>query len=260
MRKVFEELRVLSALTRTLPSEIALLRIALRRIIVIGIILNLLPWLIILRLSWQSNDNGLEPKSISPKERRRTDLGQEGMKNTVFEKTLLYILEISCPVGMFVEGPFGIPPSKPLSWSSSLWSFDADQCVSSEGFLVTFTPASVEGSGEVIFSYPFYSKLNSLKIHFFNGRQSIQGRRRRAILNDLISQRVLPVSAKNGSTAEVEVNFFGFRAQGELVRSNVMTPAPKDTEAGILVASNPTDEDRIGTGRNTWRSLYEKSV
>jgi hypothetical protein len=35
----------------------------------------------------------------------------------------------------------------------------------------------------------------------------------------------------------------------ETVRSNVMTPAPEST--GVLVALNPTDEGRIGTGRNT---------
>jgi hypothetical protein len=33
------------------------------------------------------------------------------------------------------------------------------------------------------------------------------------------------------------------------IRSNVMTPAPQSF--GVLVASEPTDEGRIGTGRNT---------
>jgi len=57
------------------------------------------------------------------------------------KNTLLDILEISSPVRMFVIGPSGVPCSKrPFSFLS--WRFGADQCASSDGFLVTITPGS----------------------------------------------------------------------------------------------------------------------
>jgi hypothetical protein len=43
------------------------------------------------------------------------------------------------------------------------------------------------------------------------------------------------------------------------MRHNLMMTLPFG-DRGVLVASNPTDEGRIGTGRNTWRGLDEKSI
>jgi hypothetical protein len=171
--------------------------------------------------------------------------------------TLVDILEISRPVRMFRVTFPGVPPPEALL---VFWSFGADQCASSEGFLVTFTPGGVE---VICCDYSYLSEYvlfgNS---HFSNGRQSIQGRRRRAPGEIQASVAAfaetprLPVSAKNGSTAERDERVSIIVYLRRWIRHNLMMTIPPSE--GILVALNPTDEGRIGTGRNTWKTGDER--
>jgi hypothetical protein len=158
-----------------------------------------------------------------------------------FENTLLNILEIRAPIGMFPVRPSVVPLPVPVSSRS----FGADQCASSEGFLVTFTPER----GVVIFcDYSCFSEY-FIQIHSFEWK-TVYPRSRPSLpssANQRLEKRV-PVCAKNGSTAKH--SYDTSEVQGRRMRHNLMMTT---TSLGILVASEPTDEGRIGTGRNTER-------
>jgi hypothetical protein len=177
------------------------------------------------------------------------------------ERALANILEVGRPVRMLPVTPRSVPMNFPVFFES----FGADQCASSEGFLVTLTPG--EGSIVIFCDYSLCSKeicqphrfipfkirvgkepghqLEQPKPSGF-GTLSFEG------LSMLRTQLTIPKHF-------VGMNRPRFADSPERgMRHNLMMTAPRPE--GILVASNPTDEGRIGTGRNTWRGLDEKSI
>jgi hypothetical protein len=160
----------------------------------------------------------------------------------------------------------------PLSVLIAFRSFGADQCASSEGFLVTFTP---ETRRIRIFPLDFLSEYLS-EVHCFhhcffenkeqrkNSSRAVQSYTtmptrvsdfgRETFLADLYSERPVSVGIVpmgSSSTESFIENFDVARTQdwylGEVLGIDLMNPG----SLGILVALKPTDEGRIGTGRNT---------
>jgi hypothetical protein len=184
------------------------------------------------------------------------------------ENTLLYIFQIRGPIGVFLVSPSAVPGSETSFFVSSLGSFDADQCVSSEGFLVAFTPSTIMRAGEVIFSYSLFSECSIFHNRFQTtvpkGARNLDGRRDPGFCDLYRSQstrkcrnrvcRSIPSVVAPAIEGRIRC---GDTAPGEEMRSNVMTPGNL-TVVGILAALKPTDEDRIGTGRNTLGSYYER--
>jgi hypothetical protein len=162
----------------------------------------------------------------------------------------LSISEIIREVGMYFETSFSVP-----GYLSIFKDFGADQCASSEGFLVTFIPR--RGCGEVIFSYSFSSDVIQIQRRCLvtpAGPEASSEPGYQSVTNSLpregfisivpVPRELLKVPMGNQSPSRF---IRGHRE--ETMRSNVMTPAPQSF--GVLVASEPTDEGRIGTGRNT---------
>ena len=186
--------------------------------------------------------NSLRGKEEISKGRKATELRKTGLQqNTLYKNTLLNIPEVVRPVGVFPVGAFGVPPRETSLLVSSFWSFGPCLGSSSEGFLATFTPR--EGAKVIFCDYSFFSEY-FVEIHFFNGRQSIQGRCRTLERG--------PVSAKNGSTAEDDMILSLYRRKG-MRRNLMMTNLPT---RGILVSLKPTEE-ALRKGRNTERRNYE---
>ena len=165
------------------------------------------------------------------------------MQKTVFENTLYRILKISAPVGMSSESFSGIPSWVALSFSFLFQDFGADQCASSEGFSVTFIP----GSGVISFDYPFFSEYRLNCSHFFN-RKTVYPRSKP-------SERNLVRLHQEWQYCRMIDEKQSFDAQEIWVRLNLMMTAP----SGVLVALIPTDEGRIGTGRNTKKQKKDES-
>jgi len=135
-------------------------------------------------------------------------------------------------------------------------SFGADQCASSEGFLVTFTPEGKD-SEESTFSLDFSSgySFEDCFIHIPGSsrcRGPLTHKRkpeRRLPLGSTI-RRLLQLWRKNRDS--------GVPERGEHILSEndlegsfricVMIPGP--TPWVVLEAENPTDDGRIGTDRN----------
>jgi hypothetical protein len=158
------------------------------------------------------------------------------------------IFQVTSEIRMNSVVPPLVPDHNPISRS-----FGADQCASSEGFLVTFTP---EGTKVIFCGYSLISEYFLECLHFFDGRQSIQGRTRADHLttNDS-SQTYRKICSEFGTRFRQEWQYCrtrGDMALGviprERMRHNLMMTNPPRC---ILVASKPTDEGRIGTGRNT---------
>jgi len=230
---LYKELRHLESLQR---KSLFWVRLLVYLILGIILVLSLLFTRVSLTLSKRLDQfgckqpcGGVEGKSV------------ERQANTK-EKTLDDILEIPCPVRVFFVASFGVPVSVPVSWS-----FGADQCSSSEGFLVTFTPTSGYLAGEVILGYPGRCSLFGFiqvpheEGETYGGLSRLLKRSRS--LSWLFGRALiaLPDSEwKQGDPGKVAY----------LVRLDVMTPGVI-TEEGILVALKPTDEGRTGTVRNT---------
>jgi hypothetical protein len=174
--------------------------------------------------------------------------GEYPLKKRYFGEDLAYIFQVIREIGMNPVSSPGVPGLPPF-----FWSFGADHCASSEGFLVTFTP---EGTKVIFCGYSLISEYFLNCLHFFDGRQSIQGRTRADHLatNDS-SQANRKISGEFGTRFRQEWQYCrtrGDMALGviprERMRHNLMMTNPPRC---ILVALNPTDEGRIGTGRNT---------
>jgi len=239
-----KELVALNAEFRTLVSGL--------RIIRYGIMFNLILCLILLViLLFDSLTVRLRPirQKQAGEPGRRTSF--EGIQNARTLKDSACIFEIRTPVGVLPVAFPGIPSRESFLFASrASRSFDADQCVSSEGFLVTFTPPP--GTGGVEFDYLFVTGQLSEVFHF----DFIVRRREEGSL--LQGQEEIPASPFFGTVPRRENPDSASErnrvkaldeAQVARVRQDLMTPC--SLGEGILVALNPTDEDRIGTGRNT---------
>lgn len=192
-----------------------------------------------------------------------------GIKPLYFTLRLIDILEISSPIGVFLvtSSTIPLPPLSLFLFCSFLFirSFGAGHCApSSEGFLATFTPALRRGAGVVDFDYrQFSQEFSKGSFHFdFRKRDPI----RRGFTFTPV-HRDWVISYTNNFYPGWYASEFAYpgcrgpsipiewiepvEAPEEVaVRLNLMTTAPS-LGAGILVALNPTDEGRIGTGRNT---------
>jgi hypothetical protein len=221
----------------------------IERIILLGIILNLLVLILILWVLFS-----IKPLRYNTVEKPMGSIrATEGMKNTRKENTLDSILEIVCPVGMVRVAPSGSPASEASFFVCSSRSFGADQCASSEGFLVTFTPGWWR---IVIFcDYPRLSEDLRKSFHF-----SQIGLRP---LLELDGSGVGASQLRTRNLREPEMGYGANRGDDNSiinlleigVRHNLMMTSPPTL--GILVALKPTDEGRIGTGRNTLRKNDE---
>jgi hypothetical protein len=175
------------------------------------------------------------------------------------KNTLANILEISSPVRMLFIRSSGIPFAKGFG----SWSFGADQCASSEGFLVTFTPRVLRSQ---VFDFYFLSEYFA-EVHRFCGiiafpvplGRSVETRETPSSSHSTHCEHwvgtnpsVLRTSLKFWKPKFLETIETSAFYLGEVVIINLMTPNP-----GILVAENPTDEGRIGTGRNPYESNLE---
>jgi len=149
----------------------------------------------------------------------------------------------SKPVGVFVEvSPALSFTEAEVDWT--FWDFGAGQCASSDGFWATIIPGM--RSGEVIFSYSF--SLKSMLLH--DGQNDMRGRSRSGRLSSKEE-----VSTPRFRQERHRSNVGATRTHRERIRINVMTPAP--SPLGVLVATEPTDDGRIGTDRNTEDPEYD---
>jgi len=164
---------------------------------------------------------------------------------------LTHILQVCCPIWVFVVAFSEVPLFR---------SFGADQCASSEGFLVTFTPRTVWRIR--IFPLNFLSEYFS----YVHNKNTVIELLAAAGVSKPSSIPATVSSLKEEKVRGVEEPVSGHdRRQprwltfccvigivpGGVLRIDLMNPKPI---LGILVASNPTDEGRIGTGRNTKKS------
>jgi len=260
--RVSNSLRNLESVSETLSSDLYTLVCSLR-IIQIGIMLNLL---ILVVLLWSSIDSRFKPLRQKLRIEMSTNgvyLLSEGYAKCQVVKNLDNILEISRPVGVHSVRVPGTPSEELSLFSFSFWSFDADQCVSSEGFLVTFTPRDLE----VIFcDYGFlteYLAKGSFHFDFMERDPQLRG-----FTYSRVRSWFYPSTQKDDTGNECSacwlilamrdpdpslLNRTLTEYRGEALRHNLMMTRPQ----GILVALKPTEEDRIGTGRNTLRITDE---
>lgn len=157
---------------------------------------------------------------------------------------------LSKPVGMFFIVPVTFLSHLSIVEPDFSRSFDAGQCVSSEGFLATFTPGIRCGEVKLCYSFP----LGIIQIRPPSSRSTTEKRKK----IEYFFARNTSYFASSPALREVSSNLLSpLRLAGSLlmdsnrgkIRIRLMTSAL--FSQGILVASKPTDEDRIGTGRNT---------
>ena len=189
--------------------------------------LSLILWLILLSLM------------IFRDRKQENNLGKHfGYTKCLYVKYLRCIPEIIGEIGVFPVTFPGVPTPEPISLFT-FGSFGADQCSSSVGFLVTYTPR--DWRIVICCGYSLFSEDLSNVSH--NGRQSIQGR------------------CRSIATPEKEVERPRIRQEWQYCRSggteddpseigihlNLMMTSPEPE--GFLVAIEPTDDGRIGTVR-----------
>jgi len=155
----------------------------------------------------------------------------------------------SKPVRVEVVVSLGLSLS--LEESSSFRSFGADQCASSEGFLVTFTPEGVVRI--LIFPFDFFSEYFPQSPWLFRFIQPSTTQREPCQCRMESFLKKQSYTTKAGSPRR-EPSIGDRNAldpggvPGEVIGIDLMNPNPTQ---GIMVALNPSDEGRIGTGRNT---------
>jgi hypothetical protein len=153
------------------------------------------------------------------------------------------IFKVVGPIGVNLIGPLTIPVTRsfgPIPWASS------------EGFLDSFTPG--KGAKVIFCGYSFFSEELSKSLHLFDGRQSIQGRRRSG-RNPSQGRVYTPRVRQEWQYCQSE----GERTQGRLPRERMrhnlmMTNLPT---LGILGSLNPTDEvlEKDRNTKVTWINL-----
>jgi len=230
--------------------DIDVLRCLTKWIIIIGIMLILISDAIILPFL-------IVKESLILKQEVEVEKSKEGkeVQNTFFENTLVGIFQIIGKVGMLVVTDPGEPLSKAPFFV--LWNFGADQCASSEGFLVTFIPRA---QGGFKFFLGFNPRERWERIHFV--RILPEARRLAGIYPVLVRCSSSPSTLKDREVTSAGTR--AYPALGERQRRSgkrIRTPPPLEENLGkdlmnpraqgVLVALNPTDEGRIGTGRNT---------
>jgi len=264
MKVTRKYVRQLEHLWDTSVAESRSLKLSCKRIMILGIMLNLL--IVVANVYSTFQIIQAFKQVLQEKGLLKSSLDLKGMQNTEKSKYLAHIFEVGGPVGMDPVGNPAVPSCEPF-FVSSLWSFGADQCASSEGFLVTFTPRGVE----VIFcDYPVLAENCVESFHFWqtlkgtflssaysqSGGDAIQD-----VVNYQVNEpdrhlRSLVAALPLGGTTQEKPKMISLHfSLARRVRHNLMMTTPQ----GILVALNPTDEGRIGTGRNTLRSYDESN-
>jgi hypothetical protein len=267
MRRILSELVELRSLSEQILAS-GFTGHARMRIILIGIMLNLILSGIILLFII------LFALRVLPNKHKVIIIGLEntteerGMQNTLKENTLSYIPQIIRKVGMFMIGSSAEPLRESL-FSKSPWSFDPCLGISSEGFLATFTPGPVEkGLWRIKFSYsllPVFEFCFGFIQNSTTQPKVDDGKKEAGKYSPLpqhqVNYLVVRKEGKSVRTSQVHhrspgVNFGDpetiHSRWGMRIRVNLMTLASRSWNPGILVASNPTDEGRLGTGRNTY--------
>jgi len=254
-----------------------------RRIILIGIMLNLIEmglisWLILHLFA----PFGVNRKMGRGKQLEKKPFSFRVCKKPKQENTLVNILEVVREVGMDSESFLPIPLSKSF-FGSSLWSFGADQCASSEGFLVTLTPGGSQSSVRIhVLPMDFLLEDSRKGSHFDrqpkenrNGILTLPGGQHANLdVGNVRKEKsflILP-NQRGCVEAPVRESYHPVTSGGDqslnpvrgplrrILRRNVMNPADKGFPRGFLVALNPTDEGRIGTGRKPLRSSDEGNL
>jgi len=199
---------------------------------------------------------------------------EQSMQKTEKENTLANILEISCPVGMKLECNPGIPGREASLFGSSLRSFGADQCASSEGLKVTLTPIPVRGfklarrlfsedPGYVHRFIPFtipQGTTQKTQVVNPNGRVSDSKEFETQTSENLPfgGRPAWGPQCDNPRAVEDRTEHFSLGSHGDRCRKDLMNPV--EESVGFLVALNPTDEGRIGTGRKPLRLACESNL
>jgi len=293
MRRLFKQLELLECnlvkQTQSVSESLELLHKGIIQLrIMLGLTVVLCLMLIILLLIPRGRESTLSGNPSSLKIQKENKLSALNVpiartKNPEV-KYLVYILKVVCPVGMFLVAPLEIPVLRPISLLSPR-SFGADQCASSEGFLVTFTPPfRVRTSEESILDLGFLSEDSRSTSHFKMNQRSLRqalancwtsggsnpGRRQssgfpqelRSASNQIgLLDEPQPVSGPRSSFRDhLIVRKYIIGPQGSPFFLNVMIPGFFPGRVGIMVALNPSDEGRIGTGRNPTRGNDETVV
>jgi len=183
--------------------------------------------------------------------------------------TLATKSKVVCPIRVSPMCYFRIPTRE-----SFFRRFGADQCASSEGFLVTFTPGSRSRSRKNLFLNLEDSLGDSLGgVHFsrtpkylcallrtLERRPPSNPGRRQCRKSSYFFFHVEPERLREGShrSAERRGSVRKYpecdtteELPGGLRFRDLMIPDSKTLSLGILVTLKPTDEGRIGNGRNT---------
>jgi hypothetical protein len=227
------------------------------KVLAVLAVLNTL-WLLVIWFWFQYPLKGLSPniKLLAPKSSNSAFLPSSS-------KYLLDILEIICPVGMLSVTHPGVPLAEAVS-ELSTWSFGADHCASSEGFLVTFTPTPggflIENEAWRIFSaYCFCEGF--IQIRPPSGCSPTDKAKYPSTVTCRNTSLPREVVRGGGNTGKQGPEVSNPRRESysknpeRNIRRELMILAPETVRflqgEGILVALNPTDEGRIGTGRNT---------
>jgi hypothetical protein len=199
-----------------------------------------------------------EPMSTNVSKETQRSLGQlrrtlsiADSRSSLKQNTSVYILQIRGPIGVDSVGPAVVPLPILVCFP---WSFGADQCASSEGFLVTFTPGGRDIVIECDYSLPPARWKEFFHFDFSERTPDPMGNLQytRECESKPIDQTFWVLLSHPDSTRVVRPQSSeGLRpsVQGGEIRHNLMMTVP--LLQGILVALKPTDEGRIGTGRNT---------
>jgi len=248
-------------------------------IIVLGIMLNLLVLGLGLWLLLNSDIKSVRTKYKILQNTNGLFLIPQGMQNAEKLKHLAHIFEIRREVGMEPIASSVVPLRIISLFVPFFRGFGADQCASSEGFLVTFTPRSLFSLGlEVIFcDYPYsweeYSDHRFILFEIIERNPTVGSMHEIPVPSGWstgITQYLYPggdagfIASTDRSGAPIEPRKLNHRfefLQRNLVHHNLMMTKPLEFGfPGILVALNPTDEGRIGTGRNTEEKYDEKDT
>jgi len=267
MRKVLLHLEHLESRQFDTLAKLESLRVVVLRIMKIGIILEILVFLLVaILLSLLFFD--LKNKSFSSKsltlngEQSRVRI-KKISKNTESSKYSTHILQIVRPVGVHSVRFPGVPSSRPIalflfrSFGTCHW------IPSSDGFLATVTPGRKYfcGGVEFEFRYPKWS-FDSGIFHFdFRmrdpSRWGFTGNWYTGALHIVVTTTCCTVCTLVSSLILADVDPRIQSSEGPrkdrqqwLVFRNLMTPAERNLP-GILVTLKPTEDGPFGKVRNT---------
>jgi len=252
--------------------EVRSLRSLCLRIMLMGIMLNLLGFGVIL---WCVQQLNKKPSRLLYKLQESTNglyLIPLGYAKHPEAKCLAHILEIGTPIGMLAVTPPGIPLAEASLLGSFSRSFDPIPEVSSEGFLVSFTPWGFWKSSVYdfwLFSEEFCNgviqvpritaeKLQQGRVstedHGYQIRLTLPSQGKEFNPCSIVTGPGFLTTVPMGSSStEPETR----RLQRGLPRGPVVVDLMTTrTPPGILESLNPTDET-LRKGRNTKIGAYE---